>query len=166
MDQVKIFKTPEFFDNRGSLRKLFDKSILSSLPNSFNIDEVYYSNSRKGVLRGMHGQIAPSELTKLVFVSQGKILDVLLDVRKKSASYGEVKSITLTDKNKKAVFVPPGVLHGFLCLSKTATVHYLQNGNYSPELECGLHYDSFGFDWPVDNPILSDKDKSLAKFTK
>ena len=112
----------------------------------------------------MHYQKDPDQVAKIVFVSFGKILDVVLDIRPNSKTYGEYLTFELSETNRKVLYVPEGFAHGFLSLEEGSTVHYLQSKPFSPTCDTGFAYDSFGFDWPVEKPILSQRDLDHPQF--
>jgi dTDP-4-dehydrorhamnose 3,5-epimerase len=123
------------------------------------------SQSSYGVIRGLHYQNDPHAQTKLVRVLVGSILDIAVDIRKSSATYGKVFAIELSDENKKQLFIPPGFAHGFSVLSEKAVVLYKCDALYNKESEGGIIYNdpSLNIDWqiPADKAIISDKDKLL-----
>jgi len=153
-----------FPDERGSFVKIFNKVEYKEAGFDLNFDETYYSVSKKGVIRGMHFQIPPHEHYKLVYAAAGTILDVILDIRKSSTTYGQHFTIELSAENKKALYIPVGFAHGFTALSETATMVYNVSTVYSPGFEGGILWYSFGYDWPFENPILSERDSSLTLF--
>ena len=126
------------------------------------------SRSSLGVLRGLHYQIPPFAQAKLVRVIEGKVLDVAVDIRPNSRTYGEWFSIVLSAKNKKQLFIPRGFAHGFLVLSETAEFFYKCDNFYSKEHEGGLLYDdpNLNIDWKLDmeKVLLSEKDSILPTF--
>ena len=123
------------------------------------------SFSTKGVLRGLHYQTGEHAQAKLVRVLQGEVLDVVVDIRPNSATFGEYVSVLLTGDNKTQFFVPRGFAHGFLVLSETATFFYKCDNFYNKESEGGLLYkdNSINIDWqfPLENLIISEKDLIL-----
>ncbi len=134
-----------------------------------NIDFVQEneSGSFKGVLRGLHFQHPPYSQTKLVRCISGKVLDVAVDLRKKSKSYGNFFSIELSSENKKQLLIPNGFAHGFQVLSNYAIVNYKVDNYYNPKYESGIIWNDndLVIDWSNDvNPILSDKDLKLDSF--
>jgi len=153
-----ILETINFTDNRGSFQKLFNLEFFkeNQLDNDFK--EFYFSVSQKDVIRGMHFQLPPFEHTKLVYVSKGKILDVAVDLRKTSKTYMQHFCIELNDSDAKYVYIPKGFAHGFLSLEDESIVNYAQTSCYSKESDCGIAYNSFGFDWQITNPIVSSRD--------
>ncbi len=122
---------------------------------------MYYSVSSKGVLRGMHFQTPPSAYAKLVYVSHGRVLDVALDIRKGSPTYGKALAKELSLEAATALYLPSGFAHGFLSLEDGSVVNYAQTAGYDPAHDGGIRLDSFGFDWGVASPILSDRDKTF-----
>lgn len=126
------------------------------------------SKSTFGVLRGLHYQVQPKGMTKLIRATKGKILDVVLDIRNGSSTYGKYFSVVLSAKNKKQLFIPKGFAHGFLVLSKKAVVNYKCDEFYSKEHESGILWNDpdLNIDWGIDlsKVILSDKDKIQPTF--
>jgi len=126
------------------------------------------SVSHKGVIRGMHLQLAPKEQAKLVRVIRGKILDVVVDLRPKSKTYLQQFSIELNDKDKKMLFIPPGCLHGFLSLEEGTIVEYKVTNYWDHKLERGVRWDDpdLNINWKlkeynIDKPLVSEKDAAL-----
>ncbi len=124
------------------------------------------SKSKKGVLRGFHFQLPPFAQTKLVRVMCGEVLDVAVDIRKNSPTFGKYASVVLSDVNKYQLFIPRGFAHAFLVLSKEAIFAYKVDNYYSKKYDRGLYFDDFGVDWGVKKSdiILSDKDLNQPKF--
>jgi dTDP-4-dehydrorhamnose 3,5-epimerase len=160
---VYLFDNFSASDDRGLFVKTFHSDFLKNNDLSFELKESYYSISRKNVIRGMHFQNPPHDHDKMIYVSSGKILDVILDLRKNSSSFGKYISIELNE-HKNGVFIPKGCAHGFCTLSDIAMVHYNVSSVYNQMSDNGILYNSFGFDWPVLNPIISTRDLSFMKF--
>ena len=120
------------------------------------------SKSSKGVLRGLHYQLAPQAQSKLVRVIEGSVLDVAVDIRRNCPTFGQYVAVELTEDNKKQMFIPRGFAHGFVVLSETATFSYKVDNYYSPEHDRGLAFDDaqLNIDWILasENLLLSDKD--------
>ena len=148
-------------DNRGQFVKVFSEEFYSEKQLKFSIEEVYYSVSYRNVIRGMHFQLPPKDHDKIVFVSQGKITDVCVDLRKKSKTYGKTFSVKLSSDNNISIFIPKGFAHGFKVDSEMAMVHYLQSSTYSNEHDFGILWNSIPFDWNINEPILSERDSSF-----
>ncbi len=162
LDGVFEIENSKFEDHRGSFVKTFNKEIFSENGLDYNFKESFYSVSKQNVLRGMHFQLAPHDHAKLVYVVDGDVLDVALDIRKESPTYGSYFSIRLSSKNAKSLYMEKGFAHGFLTLSKSATVVYLISTGHAPKYDAGVHWDSFGFDWNgVQNPVTSIRDSSF-----
>src|SRR5690606_33569393 len=123
------------------------------------------SNSRKGVLRGLHAQSGPNAQGKLVRVLRGRVWDVAVDIRMGSSTYGQYCSIELTDSNARSLWIPAGFLHGFLALEENTLFAYKVTGFYDKHGEVGVRWDDpdLGIAWPIGTvqPILSDKDRTL-----
>lgn len=155
---VLLIKNKVNPDIRGFFFKPYAREELIKRNIDFSVAEVFYSISKKNVIRGMHFQLPPSEQAKIVTVISGKITDVVLDIRKGSPYYGRWISIFLEANDGKALYIPRGFAHGFISRNGQSTVLYLANCKYSSESEAGVKYDSFGFDWETDGPILSNRD--------
>ncbi len=158
---VFIIKTEGFEDERGSFVKTFHEDTFKEYGIKIDFKESFYSISKKDVIRGMHFHLPPKDHAKLVYVSSGAIIDVVLDLRKDSPMYGMYDTIELSAKNHDMVYIPKGCAHGFLTLRDDTCMVYLQSGVYSRECDAGVAYDSFGMDWPVKQPILSKRDREF-----
>ncbi len=159
-NDVKIASGVYFEDNRGSLKKTMYGDELNKI---MEIKEVIMSSSHKNVIRGLHYQSEPYEIKKFVSCVYGEILDVFVNVNKKSEQYKSYSSLNLKGDDDKALLIPHGYAHGYSVLSEFAIVVYLQSENYVPESEINFHPLSLSIDWQVVNPIISDKD-STAPF--
>lgn len=155
----KVFK-----DERGLFVKTYNQGIFRQLNIDLEIKERYYSVSNKNIIRGMHFQTPPEDHIKLVTVINGRILDVVLDIRKKSASFGKCYSIEIDASEGKTIYIPRGFAHGFKSLTDNTIVEYNQTTEYSPANDTGIHYNSFGFDWQTDNVVISQRDQSFSSF--
>ena len=120
------------------------------------------------MLRGLHFQLPPYTQAKLVRVTEGKVLDVVVDLRKKSSTYGKHEAIILSAKNKKQLFVPRGFAHGYVVLSKAAVFSYKVDNTYAPDFDSGIIWDdkNLNIDWLLEskNFIISEKDKRHQSF--
>tara|TARA_B100000035_G_C20775592_1_gene454563 strand:- start:68 stop:586 length:519 start_codon:yes stop_codon:yes gene_type:complete len=151
----KIIKSKIFFDKRGYLRETFKNSLTKNLNFPFDV----MSFSKKNVLRGLHIQINKPQ-AKIITVTHGKILDVAVDLRKNSKTFGKYVSVIISDKSDFSFLIPKGFAHGFLCLSKKCTVNYKCSEYRNPKSEKTLAWNdnSLKIKWPVKKPILSKKD--------
>jgi dTDP-4-dehydrorhamnose 3,5-epimerase/CDP-3, 6-dideoxy-D-glycero-D-glycero-4-hexulose-5-epimerase len=159
-----ILSNQIFTDARGSFKKLLSENDFSKLTLESNFAEIYYSVNNKDVIRGMHFQIPPMDHVKMVYVSSGKILDVCVDLRRNSNTFGKYFSITLTDSDELYLYIPKGLAHGFASLEDNTIVNYAQTSCYSKEHDFGIKYNSFGFKWPVNKPIISKRDMEFPDF--
>lgn len=159
-----VLETNNFQDERGGFQKLFNYDFFKE--NGFDTDfkEFYYSVNKKDVVRGMHFQAPPFDHTKVVYVSKGRIKDVVVDIRKNSATYGQCFSIELDDQKGQYLYIPKGFAHGFLSLEDGSIVNYAQTSCYNKEHDCGVDAMSIGFDWSVENPIRSGRDLTFELF--
>jgi len=163
---LKLIHLKEFKDLRGSFIKVFNKEFFAENGLETYFKESYYSISAKNVIRGMHFQTHPAEHTKIVYVNQGSILDVILDLRKNSPSFGQYYKIKINTNNPLLVYIPVGCAHGFLSLEDNTMVTYLQSSCYNNISDKGIKYDSFGLDWGIDKPILSERDLQFPVLSK
>ena len=165
---LTIIEPKVFGDHRGYFFESFNFNEFKE-----NIGEVHFvqdneSKSSKGVLRGLHFQKPPFAQAKLVRCIKGRVLDVAVDIRKDSPTYGNYEVVELSEENKRQLFVPRGFAHGFIVLSEEAIFAYKVDNWYVPEYESGILWndDSLQIDWKitVDEIQLSDKDKVLPLF--
>ena len=161
-----ILETNNFRDERGGFQKLFNYDFFAENGLDTDFMEFYYSVNKKGVRRGMHFQIPPYDHTKIVYVSCGKILDVVVDIRKTSATYGKCFSIELDDQKAKYLYIPKGFAHGFLSLEDGSIVNYAQTSCYNKECDCGIDQNSIDFEWDIDNPIVSGRDLTFPALSE
>jgi dTDP-4-dehydrorhamnose 3,5-epimerase len=165
---LKVIEPEIFYDSRGYFFESYNQNLFLKKLNNFKIIQDNESKSHKGVLRGFHFQNPPFEQSKLVRCVEGEILDIALDLRKKSSTYGKHEKVVLSGDNKKQFFIPRGFAHAFLVLSKTAIISYKVDNVYSPQHESGLIWNdtSLLIDWGANNLklIISEKDKNLKKF--
>jgi len=157
-----IFTMPSSADERGTFVKTFQESRLKKAGIDFVLRESYFSLSKKDVIRGMHFQLPPYQHSKIVFCQQGAILDVILDLRKDSPTYLQYFADELSAENNKAYYIPEGFAHGFKSLTDDAVTYYLVSSEYNSAHDTGIRYDTIGFDWGVENPIISTRDLSFG----
>ncbi|HHZ5963067.1 TPA: dTDP-4-dehydrorhamnose 3,5-epimerase [Escherichia coli] len=160
LDGVKIIEPVLYGDNRGFFLEVYQKQRYQNLLNiEFDFVQDNYSRSSKNVLRGLHFQKTKPQ-GKLVRVVRGEVFDVAVDIRKESPNYGQWIGVLLSEMNKKQFWVPPGFAHGFVVLSEMADFEYKCTEYYDPEDECCLLWNDpeLNIQWPLSNPILSDKD--------
>jgi len=160
---VFIIEPKVFGDDRGYFTETFRLDKLEdTLGYKVKFIQDNESKSSFGVLRGLHYQMAPFSQTKLVRVIEGSVLDVAVDIRKGSPTFGKHVAVELTGENKKQLFIPRGFAHGFLVTSPTATFLYKVDNYYAPEHDRGLLYndEEIGIDWGIDieKILLSEKD--------
>jgi len=156
---------PHFEDNRGAFTKVFQDGIWRKDGIDFKMKESYYSLSEKDVIRGVHFQLPPFQHHKIVYCPQGALLDVVLDLRKESPSYGQHFSTILSSGNHRGLFIPEGCAHGFKSLERKTLTVYLVSSEYRQEADTGILWNSFGMDWACPHPVVSDRDKSFPPFS-
>jgi dTDP-4-dehydrorhamnose 3,5-epimerase len=166
-DGVFVIDLERHEDRRGFFARSFCAQEFAAhwLPGSFVQCNISY-NRRRGTLRGMHYQVAPSEEGKLVRATRGSILDVVLDLRRFSPSFREWSSFELSEENGRALYIPPGLAHGFQSLTDNAEVFYQMTEFYDPHSARGVRWDdpAFGIEWPIASPMLSERDASFPDF--
>ena len=154
-------------DERGYFMRVWDEQLSRQhgLTTAW-VQENQSLSRRKGIIRGLHFQRPPHAETKLVRVAAGAILDVFVDLRKGSHTYGQWDSLELSAENHRVVYIPRGFAHGFCTLTDEALVVYKVDAYYAPESEGGLRWDDdvLRITWPTRDPLVSDKDKRLPSF--
>lgn len=166
-----IIEPKVFHDDRGYFMESFNQNTFNNgIGQEVNFVQDNQSYSSKGVLRGLHYQCGEHAQAKLVRVLQGEVLDVVVDLRPDSETYGQSLSVLLSGENQKQFFVPRGFAHGFLVVSETATFFYKCDNFYNKESEGGVIYNdsSLAIDWQFDSEdlIISEKDKELPLLKK
>ena len=158
---LRIVSNKIYKDKRGHFKEDFKSAFFKGSNFIFSCT----SKSKKNVLRGLHMQTKKKQ-GKFVSVLKGSILDVVVDLRKNSQTFGKHFKIELTDKNGKSIFIPAGFAHGFLAREKENIVHYYNTNYRSPKHEIGIMWNdpSLKIRWPIKKPILSKKDKKNLSF--
>lgn len=164
-----IIEPKVFFDERGLFFESFQKEKLEkALGRSLNFVQDNQSISKQGVLRGLHFQEGEFAQAKLVQVVKGKVLDVIVDLRSASPTFGQHIKLELSDANKKSMFIPKGIAHGFIVRSKEAIFAYKCDAYYHQSSEKGLIYNdktlNINWEYPEESIILSEKDAALPTF--
>ncbi|MDB9849096.1 dTDP-4-dehydrorhamnose 3,5-epimerase [Flavobacteriaceae bacterium] len=166
IEDLLIIEPQLFKDDRGFFYESYNKNNLDNVINIVFVQD-NESKSNRGVIRGLHFQAPPFQQTKLVRCISGNILDVAVDIRKNSKTYGKSFSVELSSENNKQLLVPKGFAHGFQVLSETAIVNYKVDGFYNPDSDSGLIWNDkdLSINWSIDvKPILSVKDLKLMSF--
>lgn len=169
LEGLYIIEPTIYTDERGHFYESYRKDLFqekTGFLGEFVQDNESYST--KNVLRGLHFQRPPFAQAKLVRVIQGEVLDVAVDIRKNSPTYGFYQKVVLSGENKRMFFIPEGFAHGFLTLSESAIFSYKCSNLYNASAEGGIRWnDSFlDIDWTENNPIVSNKDDQLGYFDK
>lgn len=151
-------------DLRGSFIKIYQKSLFSKYNLDDDFCEEYYSVSSKNVLRGFHFQLPPRDHTKLVFCIRGKVIDVVIDLRKGSPTYSTHHVFTLSGAIGNGIYIARGFAHGFLALEDESTLLYNVSSEYVPDSDAGIKWNSVGVKWPDVDYIISARDDSFPKF--
>ena len=163
LKNVWLIKPTVFKDDRGHFLESFRREIFKEKGVDYDFVQDNISTSQKGIIRGLHFQKDPYSQSKLVMAVYGEILDVAVDMRKNSPTFGKHFSAVLSDKNRQMMLVPSGFAHGFSVLSERATVAYKCDQYYHKNSERGVRWNdpSLQIDWRVEEAILSEKDKEL-----
>jgi dTDP-4-dehydrorhamnose 3,5-epimerase len=165
--EVILFEPKIFKDHRGYFYESYNSESLAQIGINSTFVQDNQSKSTKGVLRGLHFQTGEAAQAKLVRVLEGEVLDVAVDIRKNSPTFGKYVSAILSAENNRQMFVPRGFAHGFVVLSETATFFYKCDNFYCKELEGGIIYNDpeISIDWQIktDEIILSEKDLILPE---
>lgn len=156
--QPRIFK-----DERGLFVKTFQASDFEKVGLDTAFKEEFYSVSKPNVIRGMHFQLPPHAHSKLVYCTEYKVLDVVLDLRK-GDFYGKILTLELDAEKRNMLYIPVGCAHGFLSYDRQATMVYHVTSEYHPECDTGVLWNSFGFDWKCESPVISKRDVSFVRF--
>ena len=160
LPELVVVTLKAFHDDRGYFEETYDEDKFreADLPTNWVKDN--HSNSKEGVLRGMHWQIGPNAQDKFVRVIRGKAIDVAVDIRKGSPTFGQFHMVELTEDNHTGFFIPKGFAHGFLALTDDVDFEYKVSGKYDKGSERSFRWDDpdVNIPWGTDTPILSDKD--------
>lgn len=148
-------------DVRGSFIKTFHVGAFEEMGLATDFKEEFHTISFKNVIRAMHFQIPPEAHIKLVYCAEGAVMDVILDLRKNSPTYGKFHVVELDARKGNSLYMPIGIAHGYKVLSEHSVVVYKTTTVFSAECDTGVLWNSCGIDWQCDNPILSEKDKTL-----
>jgi dTDP-4-dehydrorhamnose 3,5-epimerase len=167
LEGVVLLEPRVFGDERGFFVETFSRDLWREL--GIDVEFVQHNHSRSvgKTLRGLHFQTQPGQ-AKLVRCSRGAVFDVAVDLRRGSPTYGQWEGYVLDDETHRQLFVPAGFGHGFAVLSEIADVAYLLSSVYDPDTEAGIAWDDpdVGVEWPVDEPLLSERDKSAPRLAE
>ena len=155
---VRYFESSVFRDDRGDFVKLFSSNWLEI--DAWFLQEVFYTSSRRGVVRGMHLQTGEWENWRLVSVLEGSMFDVLVDLREGSSTLNQLSCRTLDARGLTSVLIPPGVAHGFQALNDCVTL-YMSSKVHNHENDLGINISTLAIDWPMPITGMSDRDKNL-----
>ncbi|SDN59162.1 dTDP-4-dehydrorhamnose 3,5-epimerase [Paenibacillus sp. yr247] len=162
LPDVRVFEPTAHGDHRGFFMESYNRQILANLGiHQEFIQDNHSLSVQAGILRGLHYQLAPKAQSKLVRVLSGAVYDVVVDIRKGSPTFGEWVGVILSAENKRQILVPQGFAHGVCTLVPNTQLLYKVDQYYSPQHDRGILWNDpqLGIDWPVSDPILSDKDR-------
>ena len=155
-------------DERGTFARIWDQSVLEQRGYTCRIEQCSVSfNERKGTMRGMHYQNAPHQETKIVRCLRGAVYDVIIDLRPHSPTFKQHFGLQLTSDNRRMLYIPEGIAHGFLTLADHTEVLYLISHRYVPESASGVRWNdpAFGVQWPEEIQVISARDQRFPDFT-
>lgn len=155
----KIFK-----DDRGLFVKTSHQDVFEERGLETHFEEEYYSLSYQGVLRGLHFQLPPMDHVKLVYCVLGKVMDVVVDLRIGSPTYGDFEIFQLSSEKANMIYIPKGLAHGFYILSDNEVMMYKVTTVYSEKHDTGILWNSAGIPWPDEKPIISKRDSEFKPF--
>ena len=165
---ILIIKPEVHSDERGYFLESYNKTVFEDVIGKLSFIQDNESKSTRGVLRGLHFQKPPFAQAKLVRCTEGRVLDIAVDIRNGSKTYGQHISVELSKKNKRQLFVSRGFAHGFLVLSKSAIINYKVDNSYAPNYEAGIRWDDqeLNIQWGLSNEevLVSKKDSRLPFF--
>jgi dTDP-4-dehydrorhamnose 3,5-epimerase len=153
-------------DARGRFVKIFHEPSYAALGLETNFVEEYYSVSHKNVIRGLHFQVPPMDHVKMVYCLEGHALDVVLDLRLGSPTYGQFEMFELNAINSSSIYIPKGMAHGFCALSENTIMVYKVSSVYSPAHDAGVLWNSAEIPWPKDDVMLSARDQTFPPLDK
>lgn len=162
---VLLIRPRVFPDDRGCFLETYHREKYSAAGIDWNFVQDNHSHSRRNVIRGMHYQLRRPQ-GKLIYAVRGEILDVVVDLRRSSPSFGRAYGVTLSDSNRMQLLVPPGFAHGFCVTSDTADVTYKCTDFYVPDDEYGVLWSSVPVEWPTSTPVVSPKDQAFPAFSE
>jgi dTDP-4-dehydrorhamnose 3,5-epimerase len=167
LDGVVLLEPVVHGDERGFMVETFAREAWAEAGVDVEFVQQNHSRSSKGTLRGIHFQTEPGQ-AKLVRCARGAVLDVAVDLRRESPTYGQWEAHVLDDEKHRQLFVPVGFGHGFAVLSEVADFTYLLSSLYDPQTEAGIAWDDpdVGVDWQVEEPLLSERDKSAPSLNE
>ena len=160
----KAIEVDIFRDKRGVFHKTYNQDKFQEHGIEMEFKEQFFTCSNKNVLRGMHFQLPPHDQSKLITCLTGSVLDVFLDLRKNSATYGQTDSIILSEDSGMSVFLPSGIAHGFLSLEDNTGMMYSTSSVYNSLSDSGVLWNSIDYSWPIKNPEISDRDNKHLRF--
>ena len=168
IEGLVIVRPRLFFDERGFFLESYKRSEYRNVGIAADFVQDNHSRSAKGVLRGLHYQVPPYGQGKLVRVVKGRALDVAVDIREGSATFGKHFALLLDDESCTMLYVPPGFAHGFLALAEEVHLLYKCTAEYSTDAERGIRWNDprLAIPWPIEHPTLSDKDASLPSLAE
>ena len=167
LDGLILLEPEVHGDERGFLVETFSAQAWREAGVAVEFVQDNHSRSSRGILRGLHFQTAPGQ-AKLIRCARGRIWDVAVDLRRDSPAFGRWEGHELDDQRHRQLFIPAGFAHGFCVLSEVADVHYKLSSYYDPATEAGFAWDDpeVGIEWPIDDPVLSERDRAAPRLAE
>lgn len=159
-----IAQATAFSDERGRFVKIYDSPVFRDVGLNTAFTEQYYTVSGERVVRGLHCQLPPHDHDKLVYCVAGRVFDVVLDLRVGSPTFGRYESFDLSADDSRSLYIPRGLAHGFCVMEAPATLVYNVTSVHAPSHDSGIRWDSIGVEWPIESPIVSERDANLPRF--
>ena len=160
---VFVLECSHFPDHRGDFTKLFHSHSLADQGINFSPAETFLTRSKENVLRGMHYQVGEAAHDKLVTCIKGHVLDVVVDVRPESTHFNKPLALELSESDSRVILIGKGYAHGFLTISPDSWMLYSTTTVHCPSLDRGVLWNSIAFEWPIDHPLLSQRDEQHPK---
>lgn len=158
---VKVLEPFIHRDPRGDFVKPFHEGQLAEHGISLELKEEFFSTSAANVVRGFHFQKPPHSHAKLIYCISGRVLDVVMDIREDSPTYGHCAGVDLSAANHHVIYIPVGFAHAFASLEDGSCLVYKTNAVHAPEADSGILWSSVDFDWPIENPNISERDQGF-----
>mgnify|MGYP003137929981 CR=1 FL=1 len=158
---VKVLQPFIHRDVRGDFVKPFHENQLAEYGIKMTVREEFFSTSSRNVIRGFHFQDPPHAHAKLIYCISGRVLDVVLDIRRNSPTYGKCAGVELSSENHHLIYIPVGFAHAFASLEDGSCLVYKTDKVHAPEADSGVLWNSVDFDWPINDPVLSGRDSTF-----
>jgi dTDP-4-dehydrorhamnose 3,5-epimerase len=166
VEGVHVWRMPNHYDSRGRLIKAYTSADIQIFPTPFSTYEHFFTESKASVFRGMHFQGQPHAVSKIISIVQGKVIDLLFDMREKSQTFGNLQIIELNETDPESIFIPTGVAHGYLALEDKTILSYRMDGPFCDKCDSGFSADMVSMFLPIQlsETIQSQRDVKLPRY--